>query len=99
MRGWVGPRPGLDGVERSKNLAPTWTLTPTSSAVQSVASRYTDRAIPAPFIYNSGLSIYKRSNFKLWTSVQDRGRGQLETEQENGVAEFKRKSHAALEAK
>jgi hypothetical protein len=31
-----------------KILGPTGTRTPTSSVVQPVASRYTDRAIPAP---------------------------------------------------
>jgi hypothetical protein len=41
---WVGPRRGEE-----KNLAPTGIRTPTPpSAVQPVASRYTDCGIPAP---------------------------------------------------
>jgi hypothetical protein len=42
--GWVGPRAGLDDVE--KILDPTGTRTPTP-AVQRAASRYTNYAIPA----------------------------------------------------
>jgi hypothetical protein len=38
--GWVGPRTGLDDMK--KILAPTGTRTPTPSAVQPVASRFTE---------------------------------------------------------
>jgi hypothetical protein len=37
--GWVGPRAGLDAVEKKKYLAPAENQTPT---VQPVACRYTD---------------------------------------------------------
>jgi hypothetical protein len=43
---WVGRRASLDDVE--KILDPTGTRTLDPSAVQPVASRYTDYAIPAP---------------------------------------------------
>jgi hypothetical protein len=42
----VGPRTGLDDVE--KILDPIGTPTPTPSIVQPVASRHTDCAIPDP---------------------------------------------------
>jgi hypothetical protein len=45
--GWVGPRAGLDDVEKRRFLSlPGLELRP--SVVQPVASRYTDYAIPAP---------------------------------------------------
>jgi hypothetical protein len=44
--GWVNHRAGLNDVE--KTLDPTGTRTPDPSAVQPVASRYTDYAIPVP---------------------------------------------------
>jgi hypothetical protein len=44
--GWVNPRAGLDDLE--KILDPTGTRTPTPMAVQPIASRHTDYAIPAP---------------------------------------------------
>jgi hypothetical protein len=47
--GWVGPRTGLDDVERTQILAlPGLEFDP--SAVQPVASLYTDCAIPASVI-------------------------------------------------
>jgi hypothetical protein len=46
IRGWAGPRTGLDDVE--KIFAPTGTRSLTPRPVQPVASRYTDCAIPAP---------------------------------------------------
>jgi hypothetical protein len=45
--GLVGPRAGLDDVEKGKFL-PYRDSTSGPLVVQSVASRYTDRAIPAP---------------------------------------------------
>jgi hypothetical protein len=46
IRDWVGPRAGLDGMERRKFLTqPGFNSDP--SVVQPVASRYTDYAIPA----------------------------------------------------
>jgi hypothetical protein len=44
---WVGPRAGLDITEKRKFLTLPGLELP--SAVQPVASRYTDYAIPAPF--------------------------------------------------
>jgi hypothetical protein len=47
--GWVGPRTGLDDVERRKYLAPTGTRTPTDHfLVHPVAIRYTNYALPVP---------------------------------------------------
>jgi hypothetical protein len=40
--GWIGPRSGLDTVEKTKSF----TAGNRTSAVQSVARRYTDCAIP-----------------------------------------------------
>jgi hypothetical protein len=40
--GWMGPRTGLDDVEKRKFLPPP------GLELQPVASRYTDYAIPAP---------------------------------------------------
>jgi hypothetical protein len=48
--GWVGLSTGLNDVERRKIL-PYWNSNSDHSAVQPVASRYTDSAIPAQFIY------------------------------------------------
>jgi hypothetical protein len=45
--GWVDPRAGLDYVEKRKFLAYRNSKSD-PSIVQSVASRYTDCAIPAP---------------------------------------------------
>jgi hypothetical protein len=45
--GWVGPRAGLDAMDRRKILPPQDSNTD-PSVVQPVASRYTDCAIPAP---------------------------------------------------
>jgi hypothetical protein len=44
--GWVGPRPGLDNVEKRK-IWPYRDLNSDPSVVQLVASRYTDYAILA----------------------------------------------------
>jgi hypothetical protein len=49
--GWVGPRAGLDDVEKKKFLT-LLGLDPDSSVVQPVTSRYIDYAIP-------GLGRYK----------------------------------------
>jgi hypothetical protein len=46
MGGWVGPKPCLDDVERRKIL-PHWGSNSDSSAVQPIATLYTDYAIPA----------------------------------------------------
>jgi hypothetical protein len=46
IRGWVGPRAGLDDVENRKFLYED--SNSDLSVVQPVASRYTDYAIPAP---------------------------------------------------
>jgi hypothetical protein len=43
--GWVGPRSGLDDVKKG-NILPVRDLNCDLSAVQSVASRYIDCAIP-----------------------------------------------------
>jgi hypothetical protein len=47
--GWVGPRAGLDDMEKRK-FFPYWDSNSDSLVVQPVASRYTYWAIPA-FIY------------------------------------------------
>jgi hypothetical protein len=44
----VGPKTGLVYVGRYKNLVTIGARTSTLSAVQTVASHYTDYAIPAP---------------------------------------------------
>jgi hypothetical protein len=56
--GWVGPRAGLDTVEKRKSLTPVGNRTP---VVQPVAysSRYTDWPIPAPKLEVHGSGIYK----------------------------------------
>ena len=46
--GWLGPRVGLDGCGKSR---PAPEFDPRT--VQPVASRYTERAIPVHFLYNS----------------------------------------------
>jgi hypothetical protein len=46
MHGWVGPRTGLDAVEKSKYLSLPG-LDSVPSVIQPVASRYTNRAIIA----------------------------------------------------
>jgi hypothetical protein len=46
--GWVGPRAGLDKVEKRKFL-PVLESNSDPSVIQPVASRYTDWAIPAPY--------------------------------------------------
>jgi hypothetical protein len=50
--GWMGPRTGLDNVE-SRNSHPQRDSNPDPSTLQSVASRYTDCAIPTPLFWNS----------------------------------------------
>jgi hypothetical protein len=45
--GWVGPRAGMDNVEKRKFLTPQGTQNSDPSVVQPAASRYTDYAIPA----------------------------------------------------
>jgi hypothetical protein len=50
--GWVGPRAGLDGCEKSRPPPPGFDLW----TVQPVASRYTDWAMPAPLF--NGKSRY-----------------------------------------
>jgi hypothetical protein len=47
IRGWVGPRTGLDDMERRKSC-PYHDLNSDPSAVQPVDSRYTDCSIPVP---------------------------------------------------
>jgi hypothetical protein len=48
LRGWLNPEAGLDDVDKRKFLTlPGLELRPPSVA-QSVATRYTDCAIPAP---------------------------------------------------
>jgi hypothetical protein len=45
--GWVGPRAGLDAVLKRKIPSPCRKSNPNHPIVQPIASRYTDRAIPA----------------------------------------------------
>jgi hypothetical protein len=49
IEGWVGTTAGLDAVEQSKFLVPATNPTP---ALQTVARRYTDWAIPASPYFN-----------------------------------------------
>jgi hypothetical protein len=60
--GCVGPRAGLDDVEKKKFLALPG-LEPHPSVVQPVTSRYTDYAIPAPFYKSRG------TNYTYSTSI------------------------------
>jgi hypothetical protein len=46
IRGWVGPRAGVDAVKR-KILSPPWESNSRTPIIQAVASHYTDWAIPA----------------------------------------------------
>jgi hypothetical protein len=69
----MGPRAGLDDVERIQILAPTGTRTPYPSAVQPVASRYTDCSIPARFLdvlIHSSMAL--QPFVGLWPYVQFR---------------------------
>jgi hypothetical protein len=50
MGGWVGPRVGLDDVEKREFLTIPGLELRDPLVVQPVASRYTDYAIPAPYI-------------------------------------------------
>jgi hypothetical protein len=52
---WVGPGTGLDPVEMKKSLASVGSRTPD---IQSLARRYTDLAIPAPYIFNSRAELW-----------------------------------------
>jgi hypothetical protein len=45
LRGWVGPRGGLDVVEKRKS----YTVGNRNRAIQPIALRYTDWAIPTPY--------------------------------------------------
>jgi hypothetical protein len=55
--GWVDPRAGLDEIENRKIL-PLSGLILNPSAVQPVASRYTDRTIPAPVSSKTIISTF-----------------------------------------
>jgi hypothetical protein len=48
--GWVGPRAGLDTMSKRKIPSPCWESNPDDPIAQSVASHYTDWAIPAIII-------------------------------------------------
>jgi hypothetical protein len=48
--GWVDPRAGLDDMEKWKFLTLPGLELPPPMVGQPVASRYTDWAIPAPFL-------------------------------------------------
>jgi hypothetical protein len=63
IRGWVDPRAGLDDVEKRKFLTLPGPLD--LSAVQPVASRYTDYAVPAQ------ISTYLSTDIILTTIVSD----------------------------
>jgi hypothetical protein len=54
IRGWVGPRAGLDDVERRKILLLSGVELDTS-AVQPVASRYTYCDLPAHCVPHNGV--------------------------------------------
>jgi hypothetical protein len=56
----VGPRTSLDDVE-SRKILPLSGLELNASAVQPVASRYTDCSIQAPFV-----NSYKKHNYTVW---------------------------------
>jgi hypothetical protein len=67
---WVGPRAGLDAVEKRKNPAPVGNQTP---AVQPVAHRYTDCTNPA---HHPDIDVPKYA--ELHFSLSDKGeRGRL----------------------
>jgi hypothetical protein len=61
--GWVGPRAGLDAVEKKKNVWPYWDSNSDPSVVKLVTSRYTDWAIPAPLSWSANLLAAKLYKF------------------------------------
>jgi hypothetical protein len=62
MGGWVGPRPGLEDVERRKTF-PYRDSISDPSAIPPVARRYTDCTIPAPLsLPTIGIRNYFHSN-------------------------------------
>jgi hypothetical protein len=56
--GWVGPRTGLDDVQKRKNLAPAETGTPTPPPSNPVASRCTDLNDATPILSLILCSMY-----------------------------------------
>jgi hypothetical protein len=66
IEGWVGPRTDLDGVERRKSY-PYRDSNSDPSAVQPVASRYTDCAIPAPISPLLHITTFEGTTISLST--------------------------------